>query len=513
MDLFRILAEHIPGVVYLCANDATYTMKYLNDRVEELTGIPASRFLAGEVSFVSLYHPDDAEAIGPLVDAALAERRPFRLEYRLRHADGSWRWVEEHGQGVFDEAGELRFLEGTLFDVSERVEAHARHRDLETKLATAQKLELIGLLVGGIAHDFNNVLLSIMGNIELAKIELDQGDTRVAGGLLDDALEATNHAADLTRQLLVYAGQDKHKQASFTLERFIESMRRLLQTSVAKTTELRFDYGEAATLQLDQGLLQQAVLNLVLNADDAIGGEAGSITLRTGCVSLDVEGGKAITIPGSLAPGRYAWFEVQDDGSGMSPETAARIFEPFFSTKSTGHGLGMATLLGVLETYRGGLQLDTTLGQGTRFRLLFPVRELLPSDANQGPRGPAPPSPEGPVRILVVDDERRVRRMIREVLGSAGHEVLEAHDWASGCAMLEAEAPHLDLVIFDVNLPDGSGIDLYSRLRELAPDTPVLFSSGFVRPELVDNDSLSFLAKPYRPQLLADRVAQLLGRN
>ena len=190
--LFRTLAENVPGTVYLCRNDATYSTLYLSDAITDITGLPAIEFLTGRVSLVELYHPDDVAMIGRSIAAALTDHRPFHMSYRIRHRDGVWRWVEEHGQGVYDEHGQLVFLEGTIFDISERRRAEDERRALEQQLLHAQKLDSLGLLAGGIAHDFNNILLAIIGSIELAQMKLELG--QAVGPYLEEAINSANHA-------------------------------------------------------------------------------------------------------------------------------------------------------------------------------------------------------------------------------------------------------------------------------------------------------------------------------
>jgi PAS domain S-box-containing protein len=347
LDFLSILASHLPMVGYLYVGEAR-TLVYVGAQVELLLGCPRATLLAGELPLSNFRHPDDRERVELAIAAALADRRDFCIAYRMQHADGSWRWVEDRGNGVYDERG-LAHLAGTLVDISERVAGEGRRREFDIQRDRDDKLESLRLLAGGIAHEFNNALLAIMGNLELAKLNL--GSDEPVDELLDDALEATHYAAEKTRELLIYA--------------------------------------------------------------------------RRG-------------------------------GPGAGEASARSSREPSSATRSA-------------RSSRAAT-------------------------------------------VLVIDDEQRIRRMIRRVLEAFGCRVIEGADREQGQMLISAHADSIDLAILDVNLPQGKGTELFSQLRARRPRVPVLFSSGFEQPDVArgDDPTVLFLAKPYRSQTLVEHVTTLL---
>jgi PAS domain S-box-containing protein len=529
--LFRTLAENVPGTVYLCRNDATYSTLYLSDAIADVTGLPAIEFLTGRISLVELYHPDDVAMIGRTIADALTEHRAFHMSYRLRHREGAWRWVEEHGQGVYDEHGQLVFLEGTIFDVSERRRAEDERRALEQQLLHAQKLDSLGLLAGGIAHDFNNILLAIIGSIELAQMKIELG--QAAGPYLDEAINSANHAADLTRQLLAYAGKGKQTRARVNLGEFVTSMRQLLRASIAKRIHLDFEFTDesTATVECDRGQLQQILLNLVINAGDAIGDRRGRIGVRTRILDLREV---SMLLPSPIDPGRYAMLEIQDDGIGMDEATRQRIFDPFFTTKLKGHGLGLAAVLGIVRSHQGGVELRSEVGVGTWFRVFLPLAHDPHARREPEPDSVTPRS----ATILLIDEDPGIRALASETLRAAGHRVFESasvHEAIeridrgvlrvdpagmsglsgsrgdqAGARGDQAGMPSLDVLIVD--LPEGAGTSGFETLRARLPNSPMLCTGTFDDRLAARGGTarLGFLAKPYRAQALAERVRALL---
>jgi PAS domain S-box-containing protein len=347
--LLAIFAAHLPMVGYLYVGEAR-TLVYVGAQVEQLIGCARATLLAGELPLSNFWHPDDRERVELAINAALADRRDFCITYRMQHADGSWRWVEDRGSGVYDERG-LAYLAGTLVDISERVAGEGRRREFDIQRDRDEKLESLRLLAGGIAHEFNNALLAVMGNLELAKLNLESAEP--VEDLLDDALEATHHAAEKTRELLIYSGRGGSGRGD---------------------------------------------------------GEVGAHSSR---------------------------------------KPSSGTFVARLSRAAT---------------------------------------------------------------VLVVDDEQRIRRMIRRVLEAFGCRVIEGADREQGQLLISAHADSIDLAILDVNLPQGKGTELFSQLRARRPRVPVLFSSGFEQPDVArgDDPTVLFLAKPYRSQTLVEHVTTLL---
>jgi PAS domain S-box-containing protein len=512
VGLFRTLAENVPGVVYLCRNDETYSMLYLNRAARDVTGYPAGEFLAGRRSFVELFHPEDSLGIGPAVEQALAERRPFHLTYRLRHADGGWRWVEEFGQGILSGDGELLFLEGVIFDITKRRSLEAERRALEVQLLQAQKLEGLGLLAGGIAHDFNNLLAGVIGSAELALRRLEAGQP--AADLVGRALETARSAVDLTNQLLVYAGHSVVEPKAIDLCAYVRDMQALLSASMPKKVRLEVEHEDPeAWVCGDAAQLRQLVMNLVINASDALGERAGSLRVLTRTATLGAHDASRLVPPLEVRrAARYRVFEVQDDGVGMDEATRRRMFEPFFSTKQKGHGLGLSAVLGIVRGHQGGMEVHSQPGRGTTVRVYLP--SVSPPERPEPAPGSGADASAPGACVLLVEDEEVVREVLEEALGELGHRVLSARDGLDGLRVFSEHQGEIDLVLLDMNMPELNGDEVFRLIRARAPGLPVLLSSGYDEASTAQRHAQSprvgFIRKPYGIEELAQRIRGLL---
>ncbi|MEM1414625.1 MAG: ATP-binding protein [Myxococcota bacterium] len=382
-DLIRVIGANVPGTVYLCRNDATYSMHWLTEDVEALTGWAASEFVSGAMNFVALYHPDDVAMIEEEVAAALAQRRPYVLRYRLRHRDATYRHVEEHGQGVWDESGALAFLAGNVLDVTEQVEMRRRRAALEKRLKRAEKLESLGLLAGGIAHDFNNLLVTILGNTEVVRERLAPESQEVE--LLDQVLQASGMAARLVRRVLSVAGEAPEDASIVDLRQLGERTFDIVRASQPGEVVLAHE-GTSSPLLVsgDAAQLQQLLLNVMVNACEALPAAGGRVWLRTRPVMLGVPDTSLEWVfphDGALL-GAHAEVEVEDEGVGIAPDALTRIFDPFYSTKPEGYGLGLASVVGTVRGHGGGLAIRSEVGRGTVMRVYVPLD--APASGPQG---------------------------------------------------------------------------------------------------------------------------------
>jgi PAS domain S-box-containing protein len=502
-ERFRVLAENIPGVIYLCRNDARYSMIYLNDEVQHLTGYPKEDFLADRLSFVELYHPDDAPNIPLQVNQALAEGRPFHLIYRLRHRSGEWRWVEEWGTTVSLGGPQWSFLEGFLSDITDR-------RQAEAALRQAQKMESLGILAGGVAHDFNNLLVAMLGQASLALARLP-ADPVSARDSVEKAVKAAERAADLTRQLLAYSGRGQFTVRAIQLNDLIRENLSLLAVSLPKPVRLHTALApDLPFIEGDPGQVQQIIMNLILNAAEAIGQRPGAITVRTGMrvvSEADMYWWQYTSEP--LPPGGYVLLQVEDDGNGMEAATLASIFDPFFTTKFTGRGLGLAAVLGIVRGHGGGLHVTSEIGRGTTFQLLFPASAAKPAP---GPEAAPTISAAKPAArlILVIDDEDPVREAVSDILDMEGIPVLAAADGAAGLELYYQRQAEIRLVLLDLSMPGLSGEETFHALRRINPDVRVVLSSGYSQTEaarrFTDQPVAGFLQKPYDVDALIAEV-------
>jgi PAS domain S-box-containing protein len=370
------------------------------------------------------------------------------------------------------------------------------NRELEEQFREAQKFETVGSLAAGVAHDFNNLLTSIMGNASLILGELppesEQRDR------LRDVVHASHRAADLTRQLLAYSGKGRHYMQKVEISGMVRRIRELVEAAISKkiALELRLAAG-LPQIDADVNQVQQIVLNLVNNAAEAIGDEAGTIVVETG---LDPEGG--------------VFLEVADTGCGMDLETKARIFDPFFTTKFTGRGLGLAAVSGIVRGHKGAIRVTSAPNQGSAFRVVFPQEAAAPKVT--APEEAASTA-SGPHTVLVVDDEEMVRRVAQAMLESRGHKVLMANNGLEAIR-LAGEHPEIGIVVLDLTMPVMGGEEALDRILAARPGVKVIVSTGFGYREAAARFSrkkvAGFLQKPYTSKQLTDKIAAaVLGHS
>jgi two-component system, cell cycle sensor histidine kinase and response regulator CckA len=401
-------------------------------------------------------------------------------------------------------------------DETDQRRAEAADREREQAFQQAQKLESIGVLAGGIAHDFNNLLTGIMGNAGLAKRAMVAGKTEQAATMLQDVLKASERAADLTRQLLAYAGKGRFVIAPVDPCKLVSEISTLIRSSISKKVALVLDLpDQCPKIEADRTQLQQLVMNLVLNGGEAIGDAPGTLTVRVRVEHFTERRERPRTQGFPIVQGDYVRIDVVDSGVGMDQETRDRIFEPFFTTKFLGRGLGLAAALGIVRGHRGAIGVRSEPGRGTTFTVLLPVlREHRHSD-----RFAAITEPERDVRgvgtILVADDEQSVRSLASSVLHDAGYTVELARDGAEVVERLQTLGEKVSLILLDLTMPKLGGAEAALELRRLHPNIPIVAMSGYGDMEVMERFSAAgiedFLAKPFNPDQLAVKVRDVLA--
>lgn len=393
-----------------------------------------------------------------------------------------------------------------LRDLTER-------RRLEEQVQQTKRLESLGLLAGGIAHDFNNLLVAIMGNADLAETVLEA--EHPARDHVEEVLRASQRAADLCQQMLAYAGKGRSTVEPVDLNEVVQEMTELMEVSLPPTAEL--------TLRLTPGLpavrgdvvqLRQVVLNLLTNAADAVGGRRGWIEIATFRTEADPVHPKDAVVDARPEAGPWAGIRVADTGVGMDDETRQRIFDPFFSTKARGRGLGLAAVLGIVRGHKGALTLRTTEGRGSEMQVLLPA---LPDHERASIAAtPLDLSPTGEVRgtVMVVDDEETVREVAETMLQVLGMEVVLARDGLEALELHREDPAKIDLVLMDLTMPRMGGTEAAQALREITPDLPIILSTGYLDAAgpLAERDDFPLLKKPYRREQLYRWVRELLAR-
>ncbi len=455
-------------------------------------------------SFLQLVHPDDRQHVVEAVQQALEEGGDYEFEHRIRRPDGEVLWLLSRGRVLTDEQGAPVRVLGVAMDVTEAKDAEAKHEKLEHQLRQAQKLEAVGRLAGGVAHDFNNLLLAIRGYTEIALRAGARGeDTRDE---IEQIQSAADRAAALTSQLLAFSRQQVLRPQVLDLNDVVGGMEKLLRRLIGEDVDLEAVVAdEPVCVDADLGQLEQVLANLAVNARDAMP-RGGRLVLEVSSVAL---GDEAAT---DLPPGRYAVLAVSDTGCGMDAETAAQIFEPFFTTKSDGTGLGLATVHGIVQQSGGSIWVSSEPGAGTTFRVHLP---LVEQRAIAPPRAvPASCGESGGETILLVEDDRQVRRVVAEMLGDRGYSVLEASSGEEALRLADPQNGRVDLLLSDLVMPGMGGREIAERFKKLHPAAPVLYMSGYtddavVRRGVLDR-SAAFIEKPFGSDDLARRVRQLL---
>jgi len=394
--------------------------------------------------------------------------------------------------------------------VAERRRAELERERLERRLRRSEKLESLGALAGGIAHDFNNLLVAIVGNVDLVLMDTDPTDP--AHEPLSHSVRASERAADLCRQLLAYAGQGPHEHAVVDLSVVVEEITTLLRVTVPKGTVLDYRLAtEPLPVRADTTQLRQVILNLFTNAGEALGGDPGRIVVRTRAAGVD-DWMRDEDLPFLPPPeGPVAILEVEDSGEGIPETHVERIFEPVFTTRGTGRGLGLASVLGIVRGHGGTIHVHTRSREGTRFTLAFP---LLDEPLDPMPAPPVPHLQGRTGRVLVVDDEPLVREAASSLIRRLGFEAVEAEDGSSALAALEGPDGDFACLLLDVTMPGADGVDVLREIRRRGWDVPVLVSSGYVLEPieiLAELGPARFIPKPYTLAALETALQQLLS--
>jgi PAS domain S-box-containing protein len=483
--------------------DVAIANLYGIDPVRAAAGVPTAEFL-GNV------HPDDRPALQAEIERSLGSRKDSALEYRLRHPDGTVRWVLSRWRTHVDEQGTP--LRRTGVGIETTVQ-----RDMEEQLRQAQKMEAVGQLTGGLAHDFNNLLAGITGALGLMQIRMRQGRLDDLERFMTVAQGAARRAAALTHRLLAFSRRQTLDPKPTDVNALIAGMEELVRRTIGPHIALEVVGAVGLWPALiDPGQLENALLNLCINARDAMP-DGGRITIETANKWLDYSAAVTHEIP----EGQYLSVCVSDNGTGMPPELIAKVFEPFFTTKPLGEGtgLGLSMIHGFARQSGGHVRIYSEVGEGTTVCLYLPRHygEVGPDEAAQRSSEVAHAG-QGET-VLVVDDEPSVRMLVTEVLADLGYAAIEANDSAAGLKILQSDA-RIDLLVTDVGLPGGmNGRQMADAALERRPHLQVLFITGYAENSLIGNGHLKpgmhVLTKPFAVETLAMRIRDLItaGRS
>ncbi len=475
---------------------------YWSDEIYRIFGLDPQEFGATYEEFVDCVHSDDRELVQEHLDAALQDGAEYGVDHRIVLPGGEVRHVHEQGEVDRDADGAPVRLVGTVIDITER-------KTLEEQLWQSQKLEAIGRLAGGVAHDLNNLLVVIDGYAQMILDALDPDSSLCKDA--EHVIGASKRAADLTRQLLAFARRQPLAPSVLNINDLVENTLKMLRRIIGEDIQLKFiPDPDLGNVQADQGQIEQVLMNLAVNARDAMP-KGGKLTIKTANAVRDEEYVRAYV---SAQPGPHVMLSVSDTGSGMDQEVQRRIFEPFFTTKEVGKGtgLGLATVYGIVKQHGGNIWVYSEPGSGTTFKVYLP---RVDAEAKSLPtRKPTQKRPGGTETILLVEDEQSVRDLAKRVLEQQGYQVLAA---ASAEQAEEVFAQHVDdiaLVVTDVVMPDCGGVELCERLAERCRSLKVLYVSGYSETAFIPADLLGagrgFLQKPFRAEDLAREVREVL---
>lgn len=524
-ERYRSIVEATSVIVWVTAPDG----KVLEDN-------PGWRAFSGQTleealgdGWLEVIHPDHRAGAIATWARAIETRKPFQAPCRMRRHDGEYRNMLVSGAPVLEKDGSVREWIGAYADITDRVrakkEAERYRKNLEAEiierqraeaaLFQAQKMEAIGQLTGGVAHDFNNLLTAITGNLDLLRNRLpkDEAVQRYAR----NALAAVERATGITSQLLAFSRSQRLESRAIDVNETVRGMLGIFRQTLGERIELEHELAPGLRLaQADRHQLETALLNLVINARDAMA-EGGVLTIRTANLehAPDSPLPAAPALPSELAFGRYVALTVSDTGHGVPPELASRIFEPFVTTKQVGKGtgLGLAMVYGFAKQSGGCVSLESEPGRGAAFSIYLPCARAAasPENVKKAERSREELSGEG--TILVVEDEKHVREMATLALTSFGYNVAEAEDAVEAVAILEKRSD-IDMVFTDLVMPRGNGVDLARTIRLRWPRLAILLTTGYTqsRAETELPPGVEVLMKPYRPTQLAEKALALLGR-
>ena len=498
---FRLMAETIQDVFWI-ATPALDQVIYASPAYEQVWGHSCQELYEHPQRFVESIHPEDRDRALAAITAAREQGSPSDHEYRIIKPDGAVRWIHDRGFPVRDDQGRVILFTGVARDITEG-------KALEQQLLQAQKMEAVGRLAGGIAHDFNNLLMAIMGYGELMRSKVLKDDPLYSH--LENILKAGDRATALTQQLLTFSRQKIVHPQVIDLNRVVLDLEPMLRRLIGEDLDLEVvTDGGAGAVKADPGQLGQIVMNLVVNARDAMP-QGGRLTLKTAPVDFTVGCHNRF---GLTPPGGYVRLEVHDTGVGMDEATQAHIFEPFFTTKEPGKGtgLGLSTVYGIVKQSGGYLDLVSSPGAGSTFTVYLPRLEGVVEPPKA--KIPITASFRGEETVLLVEDEDVLRGLLAKFLRLYGYTVLEARHGGEALLTCERHPGPIHLMVTDVVMPQMSGRELVDRLTPLRPEMKIIYMSGYTEDALVQHGvadlSVAFLQKPFKPIELARQVRAVL---
>lgn len=497
-ELFRLITENAADMIAVV--DADGRRLYSSPSYERILGYSSQEMQ--DISSLEHVHPEDRQLVEESAKEARNAGVGRRIEYRMRHKDGTWRLLESTASTISDAEGRS----GTLVVVNRDITGRRR---LEDQFRQAQKMEAVGRLSGGIAHDFNNILGVIIGYGEILQEQVKRSDPLAS--CVEEILSAGKRAATLTRQLLAFSRQQVLEPKVVDLNGIVTDTEKMLRRLIGEDIELSTVLDpNLSRVKADQGQIEQVILNLSVNARDAMP-NGGKLTIKTENAEMTEVDVRRYSYP--VKPGRYVLLTVTDTGVGMDVAVRAHIFEPFFTTKEKGKGtgLGLATVYGIVKQSDGYIEVHSELGAGAVFKIYLPQVDE-PVEVERRSVGAAPVM-HGHETVLLVEDEEALRKLTRNILELLGYKVLEASNGAEACEISARHGEAIHLLLTDVVMPGMNGPALAAELTGQRPEIRVLYMSGYTGQGVgqgVLPAGSNFLAKPFTRESLAIKVRDVL---
>jgi PAS domain S-box-containing protein len=508
---YRTLVEQMPAVTYIANFDEIRVTTFISPQIESFLGVSPKFYTDNPDYWNDHLHSDDHDRVLKEIAHCHETGEPFLSEYRMISKTGDTIWFRDEAIIIKSDDGTPLFLQGIMMNITERKHAEQEQLNLERQVLHAQKLESLGILAGGIAHDFNNMLTGILGNADLALFDLPS--ISPVRQNIQDIETAANRAAELCQQMLAYSGKGQSVIEPVDLSELVQEMFNILEVSINKKVIMKYKFPEnPVIIMADATQIRQVIMNLITNASDAIGDKSGVISISTGFVQYNSSYLYERYMDENLQEGIYAFLEVIDTGSGMNNSVKQKLFDPFFSTKVNGRGLGLSSVQGIVRDHKGALKVYSEIGKGTTFRILLPAVDtneltipFIPEDSKQEDWN-------GHGTVLLADDEKTVRKVGKYMLERLGLSVILALDGLDALEIYRTRHNEIDCVLLDLTMPNMDGEEAFMEMKKINNDVRVILSSGYSGKEILKRFAgkglIGFIQKPYVMKILQNAIRE-----
>lgn len=481
---------------------------------EETFRITGMDPLRGEPSldeYINMIHSEERFTAKEKINKAIREKKSFDFEYRIILPDGSLKYIQSIGHPVINDKENVNKIVGTIMDITERKKGEEERKKIEERLRFVQKHESLGKMAGGIAHGFNNILASILGYTEITLMDLPPASKVTT--YIKQIEKSVYRGSEITKQMLSYTGHGKFILESIEISKLIREMYQFIQITISNKCNVEYVLEENLPyIKGDNDQIRQAIMNLIMNASEALEDNNGIITLKTGKIICNRDYLHDKYQEENLSEGLYIYLDISDTGCGMSEDTMSKIFDPFFTTKFPGRGLGLAAVHGIIRAHKGAIKVFSKKGEGTTIKLLFPVLKSLQEQklikSNIQTKGKT---------ILIIDDAEDICTIVNNILQRVGFRVISAPDGLQGLKLFREYTEDISLVILDMTMPVMDGKKTFQELKLIKSDIPVIVTSGYNEEQAIKTMGVSniagFIQKPYKSNNLVKLIKKVIDRQ